>query len=172
MVSRLDGIEEVGGPNPPRSTNMQCSRNWLKIFFSCLTVLGAPFFYIPVAFYLIQTDNSLLIKLASIFIFIEIIGAGIKLAYHKKRPSVMGHRNLYQKYLAASFPSIHSARIMAIAIAASSLYFNPLFIFISVLFVIGVGYSRIYLKKHDIIDVASGFLFGAVITAIGLAVLK
>ncbi|MBU1000045.1 phosphatase PAP2 family protein [Patescibacteria group bacterium] len=148
------------------------SKDWLKTFFSCFTVLGTPVFYIPVAFYFVQIHNSLLIKLVSIFIVVEIIGAGIKLAYYKSRPVATGHKNLYEKYLAASFPSIHSARIMAITIVVSSLYFTPLFIFISALFVLGVGYSRIYLKKHDVIDVVSGFLFGAIITVIIQAVLK
>ena len=43
------------------------------------------------------------------------------------------------------------------------LFISNLFIFVTLLIVIAVGYSRIYLKKHDVIDVLGGYAIGAII---------
>src|SRR3989304_746319 len=118
------------------------SKDWLKIFFSCFTVLGTPFFYIPVAFYFVQIHNSLLIKLIIIFIAVEIIGAGIKLEYYKKL--------IKPKFHITFIMVILGAFLFAPAISPS-LFLTLLFLYLSFNVLL---YGGIY-TLNDIIDVES-----------------
>ena len=82
----------------------------------------------------------------------------------------MPNKTFIQKYFAGSFPSIHTARITAFSIGIASFYADKMLILILSLTIIVVGYSRIYLKKHYLIDVAAGFIIGAVISTLGLGI--
>ncbi|MAG10922.1 hypothetical protein CMI44_01255 [Candidatus Pacearchaeota archaeon] len=88
----------------------------------------------------------------------------IRLFYFKSRPKKVRYNNFLEKIDASSFPSIHTARavflgLFAIIAFSLNVYVSTLILFILIL----VFYSRIYLKKHDWIDIIGGFLLGLMI---------
>ena len=139
---------------------------YANIFFRITSLFGLPFFYIPVIIYFLETKKSVAIELITIIILAEIVCGAIKYIYPKQRPVPMQRKTFFQVYMAGSFPSAHTARIAALAAAIAMIYPNKIFILIGALSVIVVGYSRIYLKKHYLIDVAAGLLIGAAIAAL------
>ena len=144
-------------------------------FFFVLSWFGLPLFYVPAVLYLGLTypggmDLLFPLKLLGFILAMEIFCGLIKLAYPKPRPVPLKNNTLWQKYHAGSFPSIHSARIMAVSVWISSFYGTPVAALLITLLVAGVGYSRIYLKKHYFTDVLAGYAIGVAIGAIGQVV--
>ena len=142
----------------------------LKTFFWIISLFGTPFFYIPATAYFLRINPKLAVNIIFILVSIEIICGAIKFIYPKERPVPMPKNNLFQKYRAGSFPSVHTTRITAFSIAIAAFYTNKIFILISLLIITSVGYSRIYLKKHYFTDVLAGFLIGAFVSILVLAI--
>ncbi|MFZ5955053.1 MAG: phosphatase PAP2 family protein [Nanoarchaeota archaeon] len=131
-------------------------------FFEEITLFGGALFYVFVIFlaHLIGEKNyafKLLIGLFAIY-FVAFI---IRLVYFKERPKKVKHSNLLERLDASSFPSVHSARIIFLSISFIMLYSKDLVV-VSLLFLLNLAvvYSRIYLLKHDLIDVIGGILLG------------
>ena len=140
----------------------------LSILFQIISLFGTPFFYVPMTVYFLKINPKLGISLIFILIINEVTCGAIKYIYPKERPIPMPNKTLFQKYLAGSFPSVHTARVTAFFAAVILYNINTMFILIGLLAVIAVGYSRIYLKKHYLTDVLAGFAIGAIISAMGL----
>jgi undecaprenyl-diphosphatase len=135
----------------------------LKILFQAVSLLGTPFFFVPAIIYLSSLDKNLAIITIYSIALAQIVCTAIKFIYPKKRPVPMPDKTLIQKYLAGSFPSIHTARITAFSVPIIQFHANQ-WIILAALSAIGlVGYSRICLKKHYLIDVTGGILIGAFI---------
>ena len=144
------------------------NKSALRNLFWAISLLGTPFFYIPATAYFLKVNPKLGISLIFIIVSNEVICGSIKFIYPKERPIPMPRNNFFQKYLAGSFPSVHTARITAFSIAVFSFYTDKIYFLIALLAVACVGYSRIYLRKHYFIDVLAGFLIGTVINILGL----
>ena len=136
----------------------------LRMLFQTVSLFGTPFFYIPMTAYFLKTNPNLAIKLILAIVSTEIICGAIKYLYPKKRPIPMPSETLVQKYFAGSFPSVHTARITAFSVAVILSANGITAILIGLFAMAGVGYSRIYLKKHYFIDVMAGFGIGAVLS--------
>jgi len=141
----------------------------LRNLFWAVSLFGTPFFYMPLTAYFLKINSRLAISLIFILISNEVVCGAIKYIYQKDRPVPMPNKTFIQKYFAGSFPSVHTARISAFSIAIIAAYANKILILTALLAVIGVGYSRIYLKRHYLTDVIWGFAIGASISAAGLA---
>ncbi len=131
--------------------------NYFPIFFRDLTTFGGAIFYALIvlpalAFH--QTD--LAVDLILEFIVSLVILIPIRLFYFKRRPEKQTYSNFLERIDAASFPSWHSARIVLLAITGIVYFKNASITIISIALAILVCYSRIYLKKHDWIDVIGG----------------
>lgn len=101
------------------------------------------------------------LKVYFYFLLIELFSCLIKLIFYRDRPKKEKHSNIIEKISASSFPSSHSAR----SIFVFFVLFNNLsgFFKISLLFVpIGVGFSRVLIKKHYISDVLAGYVLGTI----------
>ena len=142
----------------------------LRVLFQTISLFGTPFFYMPAIAYLFKIAPKLAVNLIFILVFTEVICGAIKYIYPKDRPIPMPDNTFIQKYFAGSMPSVHTARITAFSAAIAVFYANGIFILIASFAVICVGYSRIYLKKHYLIDVIAGFIIGAVISALVLSI--
>ena len=140
----------------------------LKKSFRIISLFGTPFFYVPATAYLFTLTPKLAINLVFVLVSTEFLCGAVKFIYPKERPVPMPRNTIFQKYLAGSFPSVHTARITAFSAAIAAFYTNTAFILVASLAVICVGYSRIYLKKHYPIDVLAGFAVGLIIGAFGL----
>lgn len=133
-----------------------------------ITALGLPVFYILIILLFANVDPAFnWRKAVLIFVLIEGISTIIKFMYPADRPIPAKRTTLFQNYIASSFPSVHSARMSALAtIMILTFPNNTFFSLLFVLLTVGVGYSRIYLKKHYPRDVAVGFVLGIVVAYI------
>ncbi len=157
-------------PGQERSDRVMTKKGALEIFFRLISLFGTPYFYALITAYLIKFNLKLAINLFVILILTEVVCAVIKYAYPKERPIPMPKKTLFQRYLAGSFPSVHTARITALSVTIAQFYPNSMLVLIVLLGIIGVGFSRIYLKKHYFIDVLAGFIIGAFLSFLGIGI--
>lgn len=124
------------------------------------TTFGSLYFYmlIIIITFLINVKQSLILIIG--LILIEFIGSIIKLFFHKTRPNQQAYSNTFEKIDAGSFPSIHAARALITALVLYPLFSSSIVVGIIFTVVLLTGISRILLKKHFIIDVIGGYLFG------------
>ena len=135
-----------------------------RLFFHAVSLIGLPPAYIVVLLFLWRSGFEHAGRIGMAFIAIEILCGAIKLVYPKERPEKMPRRNLIERYEAGGFPSIHSARITALAVMVNSFYSDALLLSAGIALVIFVGYSRMYLKHHYFKDVIGGIVIGAIIS--------
>lgn len=132
---------------------------YLDMALSDLTMLGSLAFYISLSFVMSFIDYPLFLNLVKGFVILYLIALPMKFLFFKERPLKRKYKKLWEKLEASSFPSVHSARSFLIA---GVLFFRlPVLagLFIFALAAV-VCYSRIYLKKHYMIDVLSGIMLG------------
>lgn len=138
-----------------------------KDFWNDVTSVGSLFFFllvIAMAFSLNQQflGTQLIIALVSCYI----IGVPIKLLFFQKRPNKQTYKTLVQKFDAASFPSVHSMRVVCIAAILAFFLKSIIFSVIAVGLVSAVMYSRIRLDKHYVGDILAGAVFGTIISTL------
>ena len=91
------------------------------------------------------------------FFIQEIIWWAIKFFFFKDRPNPMKWTNWFEKVMAWSFPSLHSARtflLFLFALFYTNVYVALWFFFFWAL----IAYSRIHLKKHFYVDLIGGIV--------------
>ena len=138
-------------------------KKYLDILFRDLTTFGGALFYaliVLLAFAFNQT--ALAVDLILGFLISLIILVPIRLFYFRDRPQKQTYSNFLERIDASSFPSWHTARIVLLAITAIFYFNNMLVNIISVVLAVLVGYSRIYLKKHDWMDLLGGLILAGV----------
>src|SRR3989338_938619 len=123
---------------------------------------GITFYAVLLVFSYFYSMNVFWTLLAGLFLM-YIINVPLKLLFFKHRPAKMEYKAVWEKFEASSFPSVHSARIVFLALVfwttASPLALKAFVIPVAVL----VMSSRIYLKKHFLSDVAAGIASGLVV---------
>jgi len=145
-------------------------KEYSKVFVRDITSLGGMIFYMLNLIISIIAGQYVLCKaLAISLVFIFLISLSLRLVYFKPRPKKQPYQNIYERLDASSFPSIHAARITALAfiygyVLKLSLSIN---IFLAII-VILVSYTRVKLKKHYLIDVVTGVVVGAISSYISL----
>ena len=125
-----------------------CSAFISLLFTVRLFLLGNPFLAVQLS-----------IALASCYA----IAVPIKTMFFKKRPNNQQFSNLYEKFSASSFPSVHSMRAVCFGIILSFFLNTAFFYSIALIAVSGVMYSRIKLRKHYWGDALAGAAFGIMI---------
>ncbi len=121
---------------------------------------GTPFYFLLLVLILFSGDYVLLFRLSLCYFIAVSFSFLIRIFYFKERPEKKKYHNFIEKLDAATFPSIHSARA---GILSYAFYFrNPsvLSALLSLVFLIIVVYSRIYLKKHFLKDTIAGAMLG------------
>ena len=105
---------------------------------------------------------SLFFQLFFGLIFTYAIVIIIRTLYYRDRPNKQEYKNWVERMDASSFPSLHTARAFFLALMLSH-FFNQkyatiFFIFLACL----ISGTRIYMKKHDWIDVLGGVVLGVI----------
>ncbi|MEK6809115.1 MAG: phosphatase PAP2 family protein [Nanoarchaeota archaeon] len=132
----------------------------LHTFFRDVTAMGG--FAASLLLTLLFISSPLLVPLIAGSILTAAIVIVIRLFYFKPRPKKKDYSGLLEKIDASSFPSLHSARIVFLALIFS-VHFADIYLTILCTIVAAlVSYSRIYLRKHYLIDVVGGIVVGAV----------
>jgi len=122
-----------------------------------LTSFGNPIFLIIISYLALGIGIGFM-TIIIILIINELIGSFVKYFFHKNRPLKQKFRNAFEKIDSGSFPSIHSSRTMFTYLFIA--YNRPETLIIMLLLIAVVGYSRIFLKKHFLIDVLGGYFLG------------
>ena len=134
-------------------------KHYLGELFRDITSLGSAAFYGAVCLVVLAYGSfSFFWNLIIGFFFTGIVITLVRLLYFKPRPNKQEHKNWIEKIDASSFPSWHSARVMYLALVflGISKIFDAVLLLLAGL----VVYSRIYLKKHDWMDVIFGIGLG------------
>jgi membrane-associated phospholipid phosphatase len=134
------------------------------------TFFGSHYFLIPAnillaVIYLLRRKSRYTIKVAAIALTSLLIMQGLKLLFHRERPLIP----LLEPARGLSFPSGHTFMsvcfygLLMIIIWKEEKY-HPvakwILLIITILFVILIGFSRIYLHVHYFTDVLAGFCIG------------
>jgi len=139
---------------------------WLRFtntFFRDITTVGGTVFYLLVLISTFLLDEKIVaFKLVLGFLFSFLIIVLIRLFYFKNRPQKEKYHTFPERIEASSFPSWHTARALFLALLFGSMGpSRTISIFLIILAVL-VMYSRIFLKKHDGIDVLGGIVLGVI----------
>lgn len=142
------------------------------IVFTFFTELGSGWILLPLGVYfLIKKKYKIVLSIAIILVVNSLVVSWLKHSFYMPRPFLCYGNNvmtaswvsLHQKY---SFPSGHTALAFAIATYISFLFKQnsiKLFCFLTACI---IGYSRVYLGQHFILDVFSGSILGSTIASV------
>ncbi len=134
----------------------------LATFFRDVTTFGGALFYILLAIAVgLFGEDALFWRLVWGFLITMVVVVGSRIVYFKSRPTRQTYTNFIEKLDASAFPSWHMARASFLAMilgAGQDWLLQGLLWMVALL----VGYSRIYLKKHDYGDVLAGLVLGVV----------
>jgi len=134
----------------------------MATFFRDVTTFGGALFYVllVIAAGLFRAD-ALFWRLVWGFLITMVVVVGIRMVYFKDRPAKQKYHNFLERLDASSFPSWHMARAIFLALlfgVEQPWLIQGFFLLVA----LGVGYSRIYLRKHDYWDVLAGLILGVV----------
>lgn len=146
--------------------------------FVCITTFGEAVFVLILAVIISATLWYWHKKWQTFALWVVVVGSGVciqiaKLIFHRARPSgALIAEN------SASFPSGHAT--IAIAFYGFLAYlllreikkYRALTLAISIIIILSIGFSRLYLGVHYLSDVLAGYLVGAVWLAIGIRINK
>ena len=128
-------------------------------FFRDITSLGGIWVYLLFTLFVhLLIGKEVAQELLFTLLGTYVIAVLIRLVYFKERPNHEQHTTVFQRIDASAFPSIHAARVSGAAYLL--VVFLPQVKILSVCVAILICLSRLYLRKHDIIDVGAGALLG------------
>ncbi|MBU1112200.1 MAG: phosphatase PAP2 family protein [Nanoarchaeota archaeon] len=128
---------------------------------------GTPFYILTLLFTLVFGQMALFWELFVGMLFITLIIILIRLVYFRERPRKQKYSNIVEKLDASSFPSMHTARIFFLALVLLSFFGNKIFSVLLLSLALLVAYSRIYLRKHDFIDLLGGLILAGITYYLG-----
>ncbi|MFD2584579.1 phosphatase PAP2 family protein [Pedobacter vanadiisoli] len=143
---------------------------WLDIFFKYITNLGDGLISILVAIILLtirKKKKALTVALA--YIYSGVLVQVAKRIFHMPRPKYFFEQTLFQYnhfvegvnvHGQNSFPSGHTASAFALATVVVLVFKKKEISFYCLFFAFLIGYSRIYLAQHFLIDVIFGAAAG------------
>jgi membrane-associated phospholipid phosphatase len=137
--------------------------NIKEYHFRDITSLGSFFITsLILLLVLVLQEYNLFYRLLFGLIFTLVGVVAIRTFYFKNRPKKENYKNYIGKLEASSFPSLHTARMIFLALIFSfhfkQIQMTLFFIFIALI----TMYSRIHLKKHDWVDLTGGVVLGII----------
>ena len=130
-------------------------------FWRDITTFGGAYFYFILTIMLyILGEAGVSLEIFIGFFAIYLTAIIIRLFYFKNRPKKEAYNNIAEKIDASSFPSVHSARAVFLALSISKIFEKPEMTALVILLAGLVCYSRIAIKKHYWTDVIGGIILG------------
>lgn len=145
---------------------------WLDQLMVLITTLGAGLLFLPLLIAMLFVRFRYAILTLTVWIGHGILCAFLKrgLFGHLKRPKELIDNSLLhfvpgvEVHSHFSFPSGHTATIFCFAFLLSLFVRNTVATIGLLLIALIVGYSRVYLLQHFLVDVAAGAVIGVVTT--------
>ena len=129
---------------------------------------GLPIYVIIIALFLTMGDFIISTALTIGLVISYAVTIGIRSVYFKERPKKVKYRTKLEKLDASSFPSMHTIRVVVLGIILATAISTPLFSILAIPCVILAAYARVKLKRHRLIDVAAGGVFGILIALVSI----
>ena len=123
---------------------------------------GTPFYLLILLFTLVFGQAMLFWQLFAGMVFVTLIVILVRSVYFRDRPRKQEYSNILEKLDASSFPSLHTARIFFMAFVFLNFFWNALIGVLLLGLAVLVAYSRVYLRKHDFIDLTGGLILAGV----------
>lgn len=134
---------------------------YLDLLFRDITALGSFVFHLFLLLFIVAFGkNDLLGQLLFSLFFTLIVTVVVRIFYFKDRPKKQEFENFLERLDASSFPSLHTARTVAMVLILLNYMQNNAVTIFLLCFSALVIYSRVYLQKHDWEDVAGGIILG------------
>ncbi|WAH36665.1 phosphatase PAP2 family protein [Alicyclobacillus dauci] len=143
---------------------------WVDNVATVLSYLGTDSFYmfvLPVVFLAVSRKNGL--RLAYVFLTSMFFNAWLKSALHIARPiGVPGIRSGYiSSATGLSMPSGHAQGTMTLFVALSRWFSRKWIMWVGVVLVFGIGFSRVHLGLHWPMDILVGWGLGLFLGSAG-----
>ena len=129
---------------------------------------GLPIYVIIIALFLTMGDFIISTALTIGLVISYAVTIGIRSVYFKERPKKVKYRTKLEKLDASSFPSMHTIRVVVLGIILATAISTPLFSILAIPCIILAAYARVKLKRHHLIDVAAGAVFGILIALVSI----
>jgi membrane-associated phospholipid phosphatase len=128
------------------------------------TALGGIALYGFVAlFFLLLGKAEVFVQLAIGIVLLYAAIAPLRLLFFRVRPDKSKYTGLFTKIDAGSFPSMHSARSVVLAIVLCAFFDQPMIGALLALAVVAVLATRAMLKRHYVTDILGGVVVGVLV---------
>ncbi len=128
------------------------------------TGLGGVPLFLTATFLFLATENySPFNQLIVGFIISYVVVVVARLIYFKERPDRQKFKTIWERIDASSFPSLHSCRVALLGAVVINFFNSVPLTILFIALILGVGISRIMLKRHFFDDVFAGILLGVII---------
>jgi membrane-associated phospholipid phosphatase len=146
------------------------------VFFKYFTYLGEGWLFlaaIPMALFVSSRSG---IHLAFTGLFTLLLTALFKRVFFEGEPRPIEYfKNIYDLYLVPgvdlhswnSFPSGHTMAAFSVFLALATWARNKWVVLLCFFMAFGVGYSRMYLSQHFLLDVEAGAILGIISASLG-----
>lgn len=124
---------------------------------------SVPFFLIINLLTLLYLGFIPALFLLTGFIIVHLAAIFLRIIFFRERPIKKKHHNIIEKILASSMPSMHATRGTFLFLFFAYIVKSIPALIILLGFLGLILYSRIYLKRHDAIDLLVGVTLGTVI---------
>ena len=133
-------------------------------FFRDITSFASLWWYLFISLvFLVIKNYDIFLRLFIGLLLIYFIVVIVRTLYFKHRPTKYSYDSYIEKLDASSFPSLHSSRAVFMSMVLMKFFNSTAISALLAVFVVLIVYSRIYLKKHDLMDVLAGIVVGVVV---------
>ena len=137
---------------------------WLETIREISGFGGNPIYIAVMLSFLLTNHFGEFIQLFAAIIFAYAIVMAIRFTFWKKRPDYKTKpKNIWEKFDESSFPSMHVIRAVMLAVVLSLFFSNFIITLTTIVAVLLVSWSRIYLNRHYLRDVLVSVPIGLVI---------
>ncbi|MBD3319155.1 phosphatase PAP2 family protein [Candidatus Woesearchaeota archaeon] len=125
---------------------------------------GMPIFLVAI-FLFYFADQTMMWRLIAAIIVAYVVTIAIRAVYFKRRPDKSKVHTAVDRIAQSSFPSLHAMRSTILAILVMMFYQHPAVYVVGISIIVVTGFSRVFLKRHDSVDVIAGTIIGVLISA-------
>ena len=129
---------------------------------------GNPLFVLVSLLALVLGKITLFWQLVVGLILAYALTITVRMLFFRRRPDKQIYHTLIGRFDASSFPSLHAMRASVLATLLALFFNNSLLTVLFVICALGVGYARVFQKRHFVSDVVVGLIVGVLIALLSV----